>query len=212
MIWGFNMGDIIKIIYNKSDISRYKISVLADNECSLFLPVTFTHIDDKLLGMYSTSGYSQIAESELIDAEDAVELFTDAVHKMREAMERFIFPEDYQISSKTVFADSKNKSIKCMFVPRKNMGEDILNFDSGKAMATFEAAHINEAKSLYPNLKKISDIICRHTSENGCKYIRKSIECIEKNRYGIDCGLKKIESMKEEIYRLGIDRKLSIRL
>ncbi len=107
-------------------MERYKVEILRRGECRLFLPVSVTYGEEgepKRIVILK-NGFARLGERSLLDAYTALGLLGIFADGMRDAAEHYLFPEDYEVNTETVYTDPEASTVKLAFRPVRRLAAD----------------------------------------------------------------------------------------
>lgn len=198
------MSGIREMQLKNTGIKPYQLDIISDNACSLFLPVTFAQEDNYVRMLFLADGYKLLKNESEINAAECIDIIYDVFCKMRNAMKRYIFPDEYVMDEDTVFVSGSFKDVRVIFKPADTKKKSANSF--------MECRQITGEDSIVKNIEVICDMLKKRCTEKATAYIEKALECIKNDNYGIENAISNLRLIKKEIYRLGIDSKEDIRL
>lgn len=152
-----------------------KLETLLNGGCKGIFPISIIKDDEGLKGFYYTTGYSPLAVLEDVTALQVLTLLEKTMEAIEECRQYLIFPDEFVISTETVYASKDLQNVKFTYIPEES-DESI-----GKKLKAF----IGELK--------------RITTENGILYLNMMEEIITMESLSLR-GIKKlITQLKREI-------------
>ena len=182
-----NINDVVCKEYRYENVIPFHLHLISKGNIDFFVPISFQCGDSQFVKVcYNLSNLNPIGKS--IEVSEAPYIASSLMKGMKEAMDRYIFPNQFLVREKVVYT-GRNKSIRVAYVPKKV--EELPPKDPGKVMR----------KKAYSLLMEIYDVSDKSPID-GNSILNSTLEVLRDNTIGLDTCIRKLEKLKEEPYYL----------
>jgi hypothetical protein len=111
--------NIFTVEYESGMIKDFEKKILAKGICKSFLPMSFVHFGEIERVNYDCSGYQPLANCELGNSKDMIDLLEKCVFALIGSCEYLINIRKIELNAGTVFYSDSKKEVKLAYVPKK---------------------------------------------------------------------------------------------
>lgn len=170
----------VRIKLDSEELYPQKADVLVSGCCEAILPMSMICVGEGKTGIYNTEGYKSLSSMKNINASEIL-LLVKKVLIMRDICSDYMFfPEEYVLSTETVYLSEKNGDTKLTYISTKN------GTSGDKSMIYF--------------LQRLKQL----TTDNGQLYLETLIQLFLCENLRTERIIGFIEKLRYEIYTCGI--------
>lgn len=115
------MSGQLELIYTGETLPEYVRDILNAGDSGLFLPAGFVEEDGVFHGYFRTEGYRKLSSAGEVGTEAMLGLLLKLLHGIRQAEQRYISSELYEIRPDCVFVDEGYRDLRLVYVPAEDM-------------------------------------------------------------------------------------------
>ena len=114
------MSNMYIEVMDRNNIKNHQMEILSNKGIRLFLPATFMEDEyGNIISYVDGEGYVKLNQIGHIGQVKAIDMIGMLVDGMRDASNNYVFPEEYEVSEKTLFVNRDLSTLRIMFKPSK---------------------------------------------------------------------------------------------
>lgn len=174
------MSGSLEMKYENHKLENYIMDMLTLETCKLFLPAAFIKTEKEVIASYQTEGYGRLSDLKEIETEDIFNIVLSLLEGVDDAEHHYIFANEYEINTESVFVQKGMHKAKVLFIPEKR----------DRPLEEKIAALLEELKE--------------NAHEEGKEYLEDAINFIGQNTFGSKAMTHHLEKLRKEVYLCGI--------
>ena len=153
------------------DPSDYRLSIIREGYCKTFFDGGYAETDDGKLKCYvDVSGYNPVRSYVEIPVRAAIGILIATLKGIMAAVDNYMLPWDYLVSTKTVYADRSGENVRFVYIPAYAEKESLKNrgFVSrvmGRFCSELEKLVCIEERASFSEVKAVFDEPCFKASD-----------------------------------------------